>query len=451
MTGYRYRIADFMVDLLSINLDDQGYANAWQQALNDLKTASPNGEITHVQLRTFWKIPDISNQSTWNTPVLGAYEDSQQVMCDNYKKWVFGYPTDPNYGPCAAKRIHDAGFKLEFCLSTAWTGTGTIADSVPVFHSGPEADYPTFNGETFLTNYMDNTLRPTAEFLASNSNFENGDIFMLTFEMCYPYGDFCWNHNAKWISMIDEVRQIFTGAGKSSVLLTIDINGFYNDYGLGYDGLQLLIDNGLALDNQLPAYYKGLTGATYLSHLDFISISYWLAILTSAQIPATWTDNDVDTLIVPAFRNNLNWYKAGTGHGMVSGVFGRDIIQDFWAINQIMGKPILTNVGYRNAHEVLTRPIGSGGTIDAMAQKVAWVAQVRGFGSQPWCCGQDFERYCLDKDAHPTHIDTSWRNAPAQDGIIQEIRATISPAPTIPWIPLILFGGLTIILFIRGK
>lgn len=423
-TNYTYRIADFMVDLLSVNLDNQGYANAWQQALNDLKAASPNGEITHVQLRTFWKIPNLTDQATWNYPELGAYELGQQAMCDNWNSWVFGSP-EPTYGPCAAKRIHDSGFKLEFCLATAWTGSGTIADSAPVFDDQPEANYPLFNGETFLTNYMDDVLRPTAQFLASNPNFQNGDIFMLTFEMCYPYGDFCWNHNAKWISMIGEVRQIFTDAGKSDVLLTIDISWFWDDYGLGYDGLQLLIDNGLAPDNQLPAYYKGLSGATYLSHLDFISISNWISILKSAQIPQTWTDNDVDTLIVPAFRNNLNWFKAGTGHGMVSGEYGRDIIQDFWAINQIMGKPILTNVGYRNAHEVLTRPTGGGGTIDAMAQKVAWMAQVRGFGSQPWCCGQDFERYCLDKDAYPTRIDTSWRKSLAEAAIIQEIRSLL--------------------------
>lgn len=423
---YAYRIADFMVDILSVNLDNQIYASAWQQALDDLKTASPNREITHVQLRTFWRIPDVTDQATWNYPELGAYDVIQQAMCDNYKKWVFGYPTDPTYGLCAAKRIHDAGFKLEFCLAPGWTGTGTIADSVPVFDNKNEADYPAFNGETFLTNYMDNVLRPTAQFLASDANFQNGDIFMLTFEMCYPYGDFCWNHNARWISMIEEVRQIFANAGKSGVLLTIDINAFWDDFGLGYDGLQVLINKGLAQNNPISSTIKGFTGATYLSHLDFISISHWLKVLTSAQIPATWTESDIDSLIIPAFSNNLNWYKAGTGHGMAPGVLGRDIIQDFWAINQILGKPIITNVGYANVHTVLTNPLSYSGVIDNMAQKVAWMAQIRAFGNQSWCAGQDFERYCHDKQAYPTRIDTSWRKALAEASIIQEISNALS-------------------------
>ena len=427
---YGIRIADFMVDILPPNLGNQYYANEWQKALDNLTTASPNGEITHVQVRTFWRIANVTNQTSWNYPEFGANDGpsgGQQMMCDNWKKWVFGYPTEPTYGPSIAERIHNAGFKLEFCLGTAWAGTDTMAGVIPVLHDQPEANYPSFDGELFLQNYMDNVLRPTAQFLASNPNFKDGDIFMMSFEMSYPVAQFSWNHNAKWISMIDEIRQIFVNAGKPRVLLTIDTNGWWDDFGLGAAGLQKLIDAGLAPNNQFVAgdiRAVGISGATYYSHLDFLSTSHWVGLLTTSQVPTTWDESYVDSLIIPAWHNDLQWVKAGTGHGMISGQPGRDVINDYWAVSQALGIPVLTNTGWTNGHAHMAsgNPAGGGGgSYDNMAQKVAWMAQIKAIGNNSWSAGQDFERYCEDKSTG-TSVSTSWRNSIAQPAIIQGIR-----------------------------
>jgi len=419
---FGFRIADMMVDLLSPNLDDRYCANSWQQGLDDLKTASPNGEITHVQLRTFWKIPNISDQTTWNTPLLGAYDEpngGQQAMVDNWKNWIFGSPTEPAYEPCVAKRIHNAGFKLEFCLSTAWTGNGTIADSIPVFNDRNESDYPSFNGELFLQNYMDNCLIPVTQFLASSPNFLSGDIFMLSFEMCYPYCDFAWSHNEKWTSIIQTVRDIFRAAGKS-VPLTIDHNSWYNDFGLGYNAVKLL-----NADAPIDAETRGISGASYLKELDFISLSFWLELLREEDIPTTWNDTHIDTLVLPAWSNCPRWYKVGTGYNSVPGQWGRDFLADFGALSKVMNDTkILLNTGWENGHETLYYSGRlSGGSYDNEAQKVAWAGQVRAVRKQSWCAGQDFERYCEDKQSDPSLIDTSWRKSIAEAAIIQEIRA----------------------------
>ena len=442
--NYTYRIADFMVDILPPNMNSQSYANAWQDALNDLKTASPNGEITHVQMRTFWKTPgdtgpDLDDASSWNYPEEGAYDTynlprGQMGMAANWQSWIFGDPA-PTYD-CAAKRIHDAGLKVEFCLGGCWGGTDTIAGMIPVFHEDAEADYPSFNGTTFLTNYMDDILRPMAQFLASNDNFQNGDIFMLTFENWYHNQDvdFAWNHSDQWISMIEEIRQIFANAGKSGVLLTMDNTGWWDDFGLGATGLQVLIDAGLAEDNQFDVgdtRAVGMSGCPYYSYLDFLSVSSWIGLLLPEQVPETWDESHVKSLIVPAWHNVLRFDKAGTGHGMIPAEEGRDLINDYWAVSQALGVPVLTNCGWTNGHSHLasSNPAGgSGGAYDQMAQKVAWMAQIRALGgdSRGWCCGQDFERYCENK-ASGTSVNTSWRNAPAQTAIIDEIRSILNP------------------------
>jgi len=425
---FGFRIADMMVDLLPPNFDDGGLSTAWQAALDDLASASSNGEITHVQLRTFWRV-DPNNRSTWENPELGALDEErmQQAMCENWKKWVFGSP-EPTYGPCAAKRIHDAGFKLEFCLSTAWNpGVGTLADSIPVWGwGGREADY-NFDGELFLQNYMDNCLRPIAQFLASSQNFQNGDIFMLSFEMNYPTADFTWSHNEKWRSIINVTRGIFREAGKS-IVLTIDHSGWYDDFGLGYDAVKLLNSSAPIL-----AVEKGISGASYLGELDFISLSVWLPLLpyNSSLIPATWNDSDIPW-VTDLWFNNPCFFKVGTGYNGISGVYGRDFIADYRALSSIMqGKKILMNTGWRNGHGELTRSLIGGA--DNQEQRVAWAAQLRAINDPQsnmtvWCAGQDFERYCRDKAMQPDYIDTSWRKAPAEAIIIEIIRE-ISSAP----------------------
>jgi len=158
---FGFRIADMMVDILSPNFDEEEASSNWQAALDDLAAASPNGEITHVQLRIFWKV-DPTNRSTWEYPTLGSNDPTQQTVMNNWQRWLFG-KEDPSlaYGPSAAQRIRQAGFKLELCLSTCWNpGIGTLADATPVWHSGGrEADY-NFDGELFLNNYLNNVLLP---------------------------------------------------------------------------------------------------------------------------------------------------------------------------------------------------------------------------------------------------------------------------------------------------
>ena len=409
-----------MVDLLPPNLDDNTYALAWQQALDDLASASANGEITHVQLRTFWRI-DPAVRSTWEYPELGAVESAgQQAMCDNWQTWIFGTPT---YGSSAAKRIHDAGFQLEFCLTTAWTDSGTVADATPVFDAGAkEADY-NFDGDLFLRNYMDNCLRPMAQFLASSQNFQNGDIFMLAFELCYPSADFMWLHNARWAQMIIEVRQIFSSVGKTGVMLTVDVSSWWDDQGLGYDSVKLQKP-----DAPIYETWKGISGATYLSQLDFISVSHWLPLLRLEDVPTIWSDSDV-SWVAQAWRDNMNYFKLGTGYNVNPGVFGRDFIADYAALSTVLGgKKILMNSGWKNAHGTLVNPHG-GGAVDNVEQKIAWAAQLLALKGQSWCAGQDFERYCRDKAAQPTTVDTSWRKASAEQAIMAGIRNVLSTTP----------------------
>lgn len=405
--SFGVRIADMMVDILFPNFDSSSYASSWQRALDDLAKASSNREITHVQLRIFWEI-DPDNRTSWEYPQLGSLDSTQQQVMNNWKKWLFGSPA-PTYGPSAAERIHNAGFKVELCLAVPWTGSGTLSDAVDVFGwGGRESDY-NFNGELFLQNYWQNCLKPVAEFLASSPNFGDGDIFMLAFEIGYPTADFTWLHNDAWKNIISNVRQIFVDAGKPNVQLTIDQNAWYNDSGLGDDACALLTDN-------LPDL-PGLSGAKYLADLDFISISFWLPILRTSDIPATWTDADIDW-VADAWRNNKNFFKVGTGHDGVSGVYGRDFIADFDALSRALNnKKVLMNTGYVNSHNTLA---GGGGSFDNQAQRVAWAAQIRAVRNQTWCAGQDFERYTSNK-ATTTSIDTSWRNAPAQEIIMQEI------------------------------
>lgn len=418
---FGFRIADMMVDLLRPDFDDQWYSTYWQAALDDLVSASSNGEITHAQLRIFWRV-DPNNRSTWEYPELGSNDPSQQIVMDNWKRWLFGVGDPPlAHGPSAMERIRSAGSKLELCMSASWNpGTGTLADVIPVWYwGGREADY-NFDGELFLDNYFNNVLLPVVNFV--KDYLEDGDIFMLAFEMVYPTADFTWSHNAKWVSIIDTVRSIFRSAGKS-IVLTIDHSNWYNDFGLGYNAVKLLKP-----DAPITSESPGISGASYLGELDFISLSHWLPVILPSEVPATWSDSDIPW-VTDGWFNNKNFFKVGTGYGGVSGELGRDFIADFRALSTIMGKKVLMNSGWENNHGDIAR--ARTGITDNEEQRISWAAHLAAIGDPrsnftAWCAGQDFERYCRDKTAYPDYINTSWRKASAESAIIEGIRAIIN-------------------------
>lgn len=431
------RIADMMADLLRPNFDDRWFSQYWKDALYDLAAASPDGEITHVQMRIWWRLSDgLIN------PVLGSNDGSQTLMMqnDNWKRWYFGYIAPGQqplpYGPSAIEQIHAKGFKFELSISGAWENGDvvkpgkTATDNGPCWWAAKEANFPVWvaagGGEKFLDNYKNNVVLPVANF--AKYYLQDGDIFSISFEMNYPTSDFTWSHNEKWNEIINQTRQVFRDAGKN-IFITLDHCGWYDDFGLGYKAVKLQNPNAtLTSDNQ------GISGAAYLSDLDFISFSHWIPLISSKEVPAAWTDNDISWLTNRWFDNKL-FCKVGTGYNGVLGINGRDFIADIRALSQIMGKKVLMNTGYFSRHGRIAedywnvQPI----TADNMEQRVAWSAQLRAIRDprsnyQVWCAGQDFERYCRDKAAQPDYIDTSWRNSIAQQAIINEIDAITNPS-----------------------
>lgn len=429
---FGFRIADMMVDLLPPNFDDQWYSAAWQEALDDLAHASPNGEITHVQMRMFWTINTglDSTAEDWIDPQLGSPDPGQAIIMENWKRWFFGH-IDPDdaplaYGPCAIERIQQKGFKYELCVSGGWHG-GDPAKPPMFIWDEKESDYPDWmalgGGETFLDNYLNNVLLPVVNFV--KDYMENGDVFMLSFEMVYPTADFTWSHNEKWTSIISAVRDEFRAAGKK-IVLTIDNCGWYDDAGLGYNAVKLLNSSA-----PLPSEFQGISGASYLGELDFISVSHWLPLVLPSEIPANWSDADTPW-VTDTWFNNLHFEKVGTGYGGIPGILGRDIIADYRALSTIMGKKIILNTGWENRHAFLSSsPRRTTITPDNQEQRVAWAAQLAALGDPrsnftAWCAGQDFERYCRDKALQPTFIDASWRRSPAESAIIEGIQAILS-------------------------
>ena len=488
---FSIRIADFMADIMPPNMDFQGEGQTWITVLNNLKNVCtfPNPEITHVQMRIWWS-QDINCENndavgdgfmdawlgsadgslTYGQHGLMRYKKTHDPSDDNvvaidpnnpvWKRWMFGvgvpYTWTPSDGKkCAAQRIHEAGFKIELAISGAW-GEGNIGLAHPGgnhYFAGEQANgqsgagawgareaahgascslcggSKTWNGETFLTNYMNNVLRPVAQFLAGlpSTLWGDGDIFHMSFEMCYPDADFMWNHNAKWSAIITEIRTIFAAAGKSGVLLTLDHNGWYEDRGLGYAAVKYLNPSAsITSDN------KGMSGATYLANLDFIAFSNWLPLISSSE-EKTWADGDV-TWIKERWFSNPNFTKTGYPYG----TNGRNMLEDCRALSYIMGgTPVLMNTGWESSHGFLaTTPNRSTSTVDLNEQKVAWAAQLAALAdtrcrTQEWCAGQDFERDTTTSKSG--NLDASWGGAPAQAVILSGIRAvldTITP-PTI--------------------
>jgi hypothetical protein len=290
---------------------------------------------------------------------------------------------------------------------------------------GKESDYPEWmalgGGEKFLDNYLNNVLLPVANF--AKDYLENGDIFMLSFEMNYPTSDFTWSHNEKWESMINAVRNVFRAAGKS-IVLTIDHCGWYDDFGLGYSATKSLNPNA-----PITSASGGISGATYLGELDFISVSWWLPVILPGDVPSNWSDADI-ARVTDAWFNNKNNDKVGTGYSGIPAVRGRDTIADLRALSTVIGRRVLMNTGWVNRHGWLAWDRSIPITADNAEQRVAWAAQLGAIGDPRsnftvWCAGQDFERYCRDKAAQPTYIETSWRKAPAESAILQQIRSIL--------------------------
>lgn len=472
---FGFRIADMMTDLLTPNFDYEPEATAWQAALDDLAAASPNGEITHVQLRIWWSllIDEYGNAGdNFITPKLGSNDGNgnewgtqwsimRRKMTDNgnpipadpehpiWQRWYFGQGVPLAYGPCAVERIREKGFKVELALSGAW-GEGPSPPAKPGGTTcniggwgAREADYPNWiaagGGDQFLENYKNNVLLPVANF--AKDYLQNGDIFSLSFEMSYPTSDFTWSHNAKWNEIINAVRNVFRAAGKS-IVLTLDHCGPYDDYGLGYQAIvkadQLGLTSPPNASARLGSGNQGLAGANYLANLDFVSISWWLEVVSPSAIPSTWSlANDVGWVTDAWFGEGSRvpsasiLPKLGTGYGGVAAQAGRDQIQDLRLLSAVFGKLVLMNTGWANGHGVLASHSHETGTLDNTEQAVAWAAQLAAIGDarsqmSTWCAGQDFERYCYDKGTNPSHIDTSWRKAPAQAAIIDGIRSILS-------------------------
>jgi hypothetical protein len=243
--------------------------------------------------------------------------------------------------------------------------------------------------------------------------------------MSYPTADFEWNHNAKWDQIINDVRNVFKAAGKN-IILTIDNCGWFDDSGLGYNAVKYLNSS----EATVNASDQGISGATFLANLDFISFSNWLPLILQSQEKTTWNDSDVSWLINCWFANP-NFYKTG----VYPYVIGRNIFDDCRALSKVMtstydpnGTLVLMNTGWESSHGFLYHSPNrvANATVDLEEQKVAWAAQLGALADprsqwQSWCAGQDFERYVEDKATDPTDLSTSWRNAPAQAVIIDGI------------------------------
>jgi hypothetical protein len=434
VTPFSFRIADMMADLIRPDFDDQWYSSYWQAALDDLAAASPNGEITHVQIRIWWNLPELPGEGTaedWIDPHLGSRDGGQSPVMDNWKRWLFGYiePGDSPlaYGPSAIERIRQAGLKFELAVSGAWEN-GDVVKPEPARYYYKEEDYPEWVAlggyDTFLDNYLNNVLLPVANF--AKDYLEDGDIFCIAFEPVHVGADIVYLHNDKWVEVIQVVRQVFLDSGKN-IYITLDHTGWWgSDYYLGYNAVKLL-----APDAPLDPQWQGVSGATYLSELDFISVSWWVKQIFVDQVPDVWTDDDIPWLVNSWYHYQIE-PKVGTGYGGIPAVYDRDLIADIRALSQVMnGTKVLLNTGYWNAHGRIAWKGGPYET-DAMEQRVAWASQVRAVAGDPrsnyteWCAGQDFERYARDKAAQPDWVDDSWRNSPAQDAIIEEIQAILT-------------------------
>jgi len=419
---FNYRIADFMpVRVTQPNMDDPLPLSWWQQALDDLVAASPNGEITHVQLRGYWHCrynSGIEGEPTyeeWETPMLGStdgqsYGGSQWEVMQNWRSWYFCNPRPQNgAGLCAVERIRNAGFKLEIGLSLAYR----IEPNIPpaMRRNQRERNHPNWNGSKFIENYWNNALKPFAEEAAPW--LEAGDIFFIGFENYQENIDHLQLHSAEYSNMIAQLRTILP----PGVLISDHTSSWY--VGSGEEDSFL----GLNQDGTIRAE-GGLLNHYYFADLDLLEMSNWNPWVTTSQLP---TDRNE---VAQGHFNNPNACQRGTGYGGVPCVTGRNIMDDFQRIYDEFGTTILMNTGYQNCYGQAASNVGSclGGR-DENEQAEAWAGRLLALKmaieqGYTWVAGQDFERYCEDISGdYTTYPVASWRNRPAQDEIINGIRS----------------------------
>lgn len=395
---FSIRIADFMpVRDTYADMDDSRQASYFQAALDDLASASPNEEITHVQLRLYWTI-DRTSYETMSHPYLGSADPSQAELMNNWQSWYFGNPT-PTTGKSAIQRIREAGFKLEIGLSVSWIPGAAVNIPPPFSRYAREADYPGFNGSLFVDNYWNNCLKPIAEAARDSGLLEAGDVFFIGFENYYAECDHPRLHSTEYMDAIAELRSTLP----PSVLISDHITGWYDDRGLGND------------------YSEGFLNIAYLAALDLMAPSMWNPWLRTEDLPATAAG------IRDAHFRNMRFDAIGTGYNGVPRVPGRDFMNDAQLIYEKWGTKLIWNSGLRNVYGATTWDAPEHGGVpsaEGEAEQAAfWAGRLMALSNQTWCAGQDFERYC--EPAAFGSYTASWRGRPAETAIIDGIRAVL--------------------------
>ncbi len=396
---FSIRLVDFMPlrDTFP-NMDDRIYVQRYQATIDELASASTNGEITHVQLRLYWQV-DPSNTTDWNYPRLGSPDTSQAELMNSWRRWYFGEGLPD--GESAIERIKARGFKVSVGLSVSWnTALRTTNVPPPLGRYAVEADFPTFDGDLFVSNYMQNVLRPVAELAASSGLLDSGDIFFIGFENYDPSAEHPRLHSAAYSSMLIQLRSILP----QGVLISEDVQGWWEDRILG-----------LSSPN-------GVLNIPYLGDLDFIAISMWVPWLSTSDLPATPQE------VRDAHFSNMRFEKRYTGYNGVPAVPGRDFMLDFQDIYTRYHKRVLMNSGLRNVYASIasTTPEGTTGAVTPegiQEQADFWAGRLLALNGQDWCAGQDFERY-VEASTYTTYT-TSVRGRPAQTEIINGIRTIL--------------------------
>ncbi len=418
---FSIRIADFMP--VRVTQPDMDNPVGWQEALDDLAAAAPNGEITHVQLRGYWHCrynSGVLGEPTpeeWETPMLGSTDAPQTEVMQNWRSWYFCNPRPQGgIGLCAIERIRNAGFKVEIGLSLAYRIEPNVPPAMRRYQR--ERNHPNWNGSEFIENYWNNALKPFAEEAAPW--LEAGDIFFIGFENYQENIDHLQLHSAEYSNMIAQLRTILP----PGVLISDHTSSWYVGSGEEDSFLGLNQDGTIRTEGGLLNHY-------YFADLDLLEMSNWNPWVTTSQLP---TDRNE---VAQGHFNNPNACQRGTGYGGVPCVTGRNIMDDFQRIYDEFGTPILMNTGYQNCYGQAASNVGSclGGR-DENEQAEAWAGRLLALKmaieeGYTWVAGQDFERYCEDISGdYTTYPVASWRNRPAQDEIINGINDILNQTPS---------------------
>lgn len=381
---FDYRIADFMpVRNSYADMDDVVQAGYFQTTLNDLLAASPNGEITHVQLRIYWDY----TRDAGMLPFLGSGDPPQINITNNFRRWLFGNPT-PNSGKGAIQRIKEAGFKVEIGLSVSWGGD--TVNIPPVFWKDRrEADYVGFDGAAWVNAYYNNCLLPLAQECANSGLITAGDIFFIGFENWVASADHPTIRSSNYSNVINQLRSVLP----AGVLINDHVTGWYNwEY----------------WSNPSGYHFRSIP---YFSDLDLLTPSMWHPWLQ----PPT-----------PITRENF-----AAGHFNCIPMGNRNFMQDCQTLYDLRGTPIMWNSGMRQtidcAYQATPESCYGSQTTQGLAEQAEFWAgrllalkQAMDMGMM-WVAGQDFERYC--EPLSFTTYTASWRGRPAQAEIIAGINA----------------------------